>query len=49
MQADYLFELQKWAVDFYKGRKQAVKHFNDIDDTVNEATFNNWKNKKSIK
>ncbi len=48
MIADYLFELQDWAVSKFEGRKPAVEHFNSKGDTVTEKTFNDWKNKKSI-
>lgn len=48
MIADYLFELQDWAVSKFGGRKSAIKHFNSKGDTVTEKTFNDWKNKKSI-
>ena len=48
MLADYLFEMQAWAVSQFKGRKPAIEHFNAISDTVTEKTFNDWKNKKSI-
>lgn len=49
MIADYLFELQDWAVTKFKGRKPAIEHFNSIGDTVTEKTFNNWKTKSSLK
>lgn len=50
MKADYLFELQKWAVAKFGSRKKAVKNFNDLGgDKVTEGTFNNWKNKASLK
>lgn len=49
MVADYLFELQNWAVSKFDGRKAAVEHFNSIGDTVTEKTFNDWKNKRSVK
>lgn len=48
MIADYLFELQAWAVSKFGGRKLAIEHFKSIKDTVTEKTFNDWKNKKSI-
>lgn len=48
MIADYLFELQDWAVSKFEGRKPAIEHFKSIGDTVTEKTFNDWKNKKSI-
>jgi len=48
MIADYLFELQDWAVSKFEGRKRAVEHFNLKEDTVTEKTFNDWKNKKSL-
>ncbi|NRT16973.1 hypothetical protein HNP99_003347 [Flavobacterium sp. 28A] len=44
----YKFELQKWAVEEFDGRKEAVKHFNSLGDTINEKTLNNWKNKDSV-
>jgi transcriptional regulator with AAA-type ATPase domain len=46
MIADYLFELQDWAVKKFKGRKSAIEHFKSKGDTITEKTFNNWKNKK---
>jgi transcriptional regulator with AAA-type ATPase domain len=49
MIADYLFELQAWAVKKFKGRKKAIEHFRSLGDTVTEKTFNDWKNKKSLK
>ena len=49
MIADYLFELQDWAVRKFHGRKAAIEHFSTIGDTVSEKTFNDWKNRKSIK
>lgn len=49
MIADYLFELQDWAVNKFGGRKKAIEHFRSIGDTVTEKTFNDWKNKRSIK
>lgn len=49
MIADYLFELQKWSVYKFSGRKNAIEHFNSLGDTVVAKTFNDWKNKKSIK
>lgn len=49
MIADYLFQLQDWAVSKFGGRKQAIEHFKSIGDTVVDKTFNDWKNKKSIK
>jgi transcriptional regulator with AAA-type ATPase domain len=48
MIADYLFELQDWAVSKFAGRKAAIEHFNSKGDTVTEKTFNDWKNKKSL-
>lgn len=48
MIADYLFELQDWAVSKFEGRKPAIEHFNSIGDTVTERTFYDWKIKKSI-
>lgn len=49
MIADYLFELQEWAVSKFGGRKAAIEHFKSKGDTVTEKTFNDWKNKKSLK
>jgi transcriptional regulator with AAA-type ATPase domain len=49
MIADYLFELQDWAVSKFAGRKAAIEHFNSKGDTVTEKTFNDWKNKRSLK
>jgi len=49
MIADYCFELQAWAVDNYGSRKKAILHFKEIDDTITEKTFNNWKNKDRLK
>jgi transcriptional regulator with AAA-type ATPase domain len=49
MIADYLFELQDWAVSKFQGRKTAVEYFNSKGDTVTEKTFNFWKNKMSLK
>jgi len=49
MIADYLFNLQDWAVDKFKGRKSAIEHFGAKGDSVTEKTFNDWKNKKSLK
>ncbi|SFD28367.1 sigma 54-interacting transcriptional regulator [Algibacter pectinivorans] len=49
MQADYLFELQKWAVEKFGGRNKAIEHFKLLKDTVTENTFNKWKNKYSLK
>ena len=40
---DYKNELQKWAIHKYGTRKEAVKHFKKLGDTVTEATFTNWK------
>jgi len=48
MIADYLFELQDWAVSKFKGRKSAIGHFKSLSDTVAEKTFNDWKNRKSL-
>lgn len=48
MIADYLFELQDWAVSKFEGRKPAIEHFKSKGDTVTEKTFNDWKNKKSL-
>jgi len=49
MIADYLFELQDWAVKKFGERKKAIEHFHSIGDTVAPETFNNWKNKDSLK
>ncbi|MCU0445137.1 MAG: sigma-54 factor interaction domain-containing protein [Arcicella sp.] len=49
MIADYLFELQDWAVKKFKGRKKAIEHFKSRGDTVVEKTFTNWKNKEMLK
>jgi transcriptional regulator with AAA-type ATPase domain len=48
MLADYLYEMQNWAVSKFGGRKSAVEHFKRLGDTVTEKTFNDWKNKKSV-
>ena len=47
MKADYLFELQDWAIKRFNGRKSAVKHFQELGDTIIEKTLNDWKNRKS--
>lgn len=49
MIADYLYELQKWAVSKFKTRKAAIEHFHSLKDTVSPETFNNWKNRDSLK
>ncbi|WP_452232068.1 sigma 54-interacting transcriptional regulator [Lacinutrix sp. MEBiC02595] len=49
MKADYYFELQKWAVEKFGGRKKAIEHFKSLNDTITENTFNKWKNKASLK
>lgn len=49
MIANYQYELQDWAVKKFKGRKKAIEHFRRLGDTVTEKTFNDWKNKKSLK
>ena len=49
MLADYLFELQDWAVLKFKGRKKAIEHFRLKGDTIVPETFNNWKNRDSLK
>jgi transcriptional regulator with AAA-type ATPase domain len=49
MIADYLFELQDWAVQKFGERKKAIEHYRSIGDTVSPETFNNWKNRDSIK
>lgn len=43
--ADFKFDLQEWAVNKFKGRKNAVNHYQKLGDTVTEKTFDNWKNK----
>jgi transcriptional regulator with AAA-type ATPase domain len=48
MIADYLFDLQDWAVEKFKSRKKAIEHFHTLNDTVSPETFNNWKNKKPL-
>lgn len=40
----YLYELQKWAVEYFGSRKKAIEHFKKLGDSVTEKTFNNWKN-----
>ncbi len=45
MIAEYKYELQKWAVDKFNGRKNAIEHFRSLGDSVCPKTFNNWKNK----
>lgn len=47
--ADYLFELQKWSVDKFHGIKPAIEHYKSLGDTVTAKSFNDWKNKKSLK
>jgi len=49
MIADYLFELQDWSIKKFITRRQAEKHFKDLGDTINVKSFNDWKNKRSIK
>lgn len=49
MIADYLFELQDWSVSKFKGRKSSIEHFHSIGDSVTAKTFNDWKNRKSLK
>lgn len=49
MKADYLFELQKWAVKKYDGKKEAIEHFKSLEDTVTLDTFSKWKNRYSLK
>lgn|GEM_PF-628289 len=49
MIADYLHELQNWAVNKFASRKKAVEHFHSLGDTVTEKTLNDWKNRKSVK
>jgi transcriptional regulator with AAA-type ATPase domain len=49
MIADYLFELQDWAVNKFKERKKAIEHFKSLGDTVTDKTFNNWKMRRSLK
>ncbi len=45
MIAEYKYELQKWAVKEFGGRKKAIEHFRELGDKVTEKTFNNWKNR----
>lgn len=47
--ADYLFELQDWSVNQFKGIKPAIEHFKSLGDTVTAKSFHDWKNKKSLK
>lgn len=49
MQADYLFELQKWSVKKFGGRSKAIEHYNALHDTVTENTFYKWKTKNALK
>lgn len=49
MIADYWYELQDWAVNKFGERKKAIEHFRSIGDTVSPETFNNWKNRNSLK
>lgn len=49
MQADYLFELQKWSVKKFGGRNKAIEHYNALGDTVTENTFYKWKIKNVLK
>jgi transcriptional regulator with AAA-type ATPase domain len=49
MIADYLFDLQDWAVTKFGSRKKAIEHFNSRGDTIVDKTFNLWKNKNSLK
>jgi transcriptional regulator with AAA-type ATPase domain len=49
MIADYWFELQNWAVSKFGSRNKAIEHFKSLGDSVTEKTFNDWKNKKSLK
>jgi DNA-binding NtrC family response regulator len=50
MIAEYCYELQDWAVKRHgNSRKKAIEHFQDLGDTVVEKTFNDWKNKASLK
>lgn len=46
---EYLYELQKWAVEYFGSRKQAIEHFKKLGDSVTEKTFNNWKNRVNEK
>jgi transcriptional regulator with AAA-type ATPase domain len=48
MIADYLFELQDWAIKKFKSSIAAEKHFKELGDTINRKSFHDWKNKKSI-
>lgn len=47
MIAEFQYNLQDWAVTFFKGRKAAIDHFRFLGDTITERTFNDWKNKGS--
>jgi len=49
MIADYLFELQEWAVKKFGGRNKAIEHFRLLGDTVSESTFYDWKTRESVK
>lgn len=49
MIAEYKYELQAWAVKKYGKRKEAVEHFRSLGDTITAKSFNDWKNKKSLK
>ena len=44
--ANFKFDLRNWAVEKFKGRKEAIAHFQKLGDTVTEKTLDNWKNKK---
>jgi len=48
MIADYLFELQDWAIKKFKSPMEAEKHFRELGDTINKKSFHDWKTKKSI-
>lgn len=45
MIANYLYELQEWAVDKYNGRINAINHFKSLGESIDVKTLNNWKNK----
>lgn len=49
MTVDYLYALQEWAVSKFRSRKAAIEHFKAKGDTITDKTFNNWKNKRSLK
>lgn len=49
MIADYLYELQDWAVKRFGGRKTAVEHFMSLGDSDVTKSLNNWKNRTMLK